>query len=260
MEKSVKAEKQDIYERNEKKLRYIKNDYIERKAGELARAIDPKWNVAGESVGIGKAIEYFEERRALKFIYVNLKKEFPREDILGYYNVYQHIVKIEKELYEATDPIKIRRGFFTMAHEIGHYILHGQRVRKEILQRDLFGKPIGGPREGIFMTRQETIERPYWNLKDVMERQANHFAACFLMPRNAIENEMRRMKINKPIIVPDVINSEKDVMEYIIGFVKKTGINDAFDVNISPMSYRLKELGWFKKDYGKEVREYERRK
>ena len=66
-----------------------------------------------------------------------------------------------------TDPIVRQR--FTIAHEIGHYILHDHNINEEVYFR-------------------KDISWPHDNVEKVMsEQEANWFAASLLMPREAIK-------------------------------------------------------------------------
>lgn len=248
MKKTDGSPERNIYERNEKKLRYIKNDYIERKAYTLARAIDSRWPREAKAVGIDRAIYYLEKWANLQFLPEDLKRKFPEINVAGLYDVCKNKIEIEKELYRATNAINIRMGFFTMAHEIGHFILHGQRVRKEIVQSELFGEEAHCKGEKMFLTLKDTIEEPFMDLRSTLDRQANYFAGCFLMPAEAIKKEMAKVGIMEVVIADDWVHDERSMIKYIMNFVKRTGINEKFDVNISPMAYRLKRLGWFKKE------------
>ena len=69
------------------------------------------------------------------------------------------------------------RQRFTIAHEIGHFILHESK--------DIFI-------EYREKTKDNTIE-----LKTNKEIEANHFSACLLMPREEIEKDVK--KINNQI-------------------------------------------------------------
>ncbi len=71
-----------------------------------------------------------------------------------------------KAITVATDSLEIMR--FTGAHEIGHWILHPN----EIIHRD---RPIN-----------TNYARKYHRPK--IEKEADYFAACFLMPRNLLIN------------------------------------------------------------------------
>lgn len=132
---------------------------------------------------------------------------------------------------------------FTGAHELGHYILHDD----EVMHRD---RPIvGGSLAQIKRTAKE------W--------QADHFAACFLMPEKlvfkAFEN---RFGSRKPFEFGDnaaywlrphdpesVFNSNIDEQAAILATAPRYGgvlfpkLCDEFRVSISAMAIRLIELG-----------------
>jgi len=67
------------------------------------------------------------------------------------------------------EKFKFETQRFTAAHEIGHLLLH-EGVKETLMHRDL---PISG------LTRVAT-SRPWY------EREADHFAACLLMPRKRL--------------------------------------------------------------------------
>lgn len=75
---------------------------------------------------------------------------------------------------------------FTAAHEIGHYLLHPQ-VGDRTLHREL---PMDGPRQS----------RP------PLEREADYFAACLLMPRKAVVAEFNaRFGTKHPLVLTDAV-------------------------------------------------------
>jgi Zn-dependent peptidase ImmA (M78 family) len=75
---------------------------------------------------------------------------------------------------------------FTAGHEIGHYILH-PHVGNRTLHREL---PIGGLRG----------KRP------PLEREADYFSACLLMPRGAIEKEFdARFGSKHPLVLTETV-------------------------------------------------------
>ena len=100
---------------------------------------------------------------------------------------------------------------FTIAHELGHFILHSKNTplfidkKKKILFRD------------INSSTGEVL----------IEREANAFAAALLMPKALIENEVDSMLAN-----------EEDTIQYLA---------DKFSVSTQAMSFRLSNLGY---DFG----------
>ncbi len=102
-----------------------------------------------------------------------------------------------------------RRKRFTMAHELGHILLH----EDQSLSVDV--KPITFLRDDVASTGQE------WR-----EIEANFFAASILMPRSLVQSELR--KLQKKII------DEDDLIEAL---AKK------FDVSPQAMGIRLGAIG-----------------
>jgi len=75
---------------------------------------------------------------------------------------------------------------YTGAHEIGHYILH-PHIGDRAVHRD---RPTDG---GNFNKPQ-------------IEREADYFAACLLMPRRAVENEFEaRFGTKKPLALTETV-------------------------------------------------------
>jgi Zn-dependent peptidase ImmA (M78 family) len=75
---------------------------------------------------------------------------------------------------------------FTAGHEIGHYILH-PHVGDRTLHREL---PVEGPRSN----------RP------PLEREADYFSACLLMPRKAVVTEFNaRFGAKHPLVLTDTV-------------------------------------------------------
>ena len=103
------------------------------------------------------------------------------------------------------------RTRFTIAHELGHYILHSYKTplfidkKNKVLFRD---------------NNSSTGEI-------LMEREANAFAAALLMPKNLIRKE-----------VDNKLADVDDIIQYLA---------DKFQVSSQAMSFRLSNLGY---DFG----------
>lgn len=102
---------------------------------------------------------------------------------------------------------KVRQRF-TMAHELGHFMLH---------------------KDGeLFVDKGfKTMYRPSSNTPSDQwqEWEANEFAACLLMPQNLLEEEFKKLEVDY----------EDD------SWIKK--LADDFQVSLSAMSIRLSRLG-----------------
>ncbi len=107
------------------------------------------------------------------------------------------------------------RRRFTLAHEIGHFCLHTDKVKTG------------------FKDNQKTMSRSesYWDIK---ESEANSFAAQLLMPKNLIIEEARA------IIATYRQNNQSAGMP-TEDFIRKMAYR--FSVSALAMEYRLKNLG-----------------
>lgn len=107
------------------------------------------------------------------------------------------------------------RKRFTIAHELGHFVLNHQRV----------GAFVDTPSEyfTILYRDQKSSTGEFWQ-----EREANAFAAALLMPRKALLEEMKKIWENDSIL-----RSEEDVVEIL---ARK------FEVSTQAMAFRLTNL------------------
>ena len=137
---------------------------------------------------------------------VKLEKVEVDDDVSGLF-----VMKKNKPyiLYNALQ--STNRTRFTIAHELGHYILHSYKTplfidkTSKVLYRD---------------NNSSTGEI-------LMEREANAFAAALLMPKSLIRNELDKK-----------ISDVDDVIQYLA---------DKFQVSSQAMSFRLSNLGY---DFG----------
>ena len=105
------------------------------------------------------------------------------------------------------------RQRFTMAHELGHYVLHrnkGIHIDKKSFSRNALSQ------SGL----------------DLIEVQANQFAAELLMPRELIEKDL----IGKE----DLIDLEEDIICKLAKRLK---------VSTAAMSIRLQSLGYLQQEF-----------
>lgn len=135
-------------------------------------------------------------------------------------------------------PVVVRR--FTGAHEVGHWLIHPQAV----MHRD---RPAEGGR-GITPRSRE-------------EREADYFAACFLIPERRVLAAYRRrfgtppLRVNEEVAFalspddPDAVYAASP--EQLAGMLAAfkhhrlfpLSLAEEFRVSVSAMAYRLLELG-----------------
>ena len=110
----------------------------------------------------------------LDFFDVGLLPAQKQDNVLGYIDFMSNIVAVHDSLFESEN---IGRFNFTLAHEIGHYVLH----------KDAFMANINHPncldlRKEYLMTKQKGLK----SKKPVVEWQADCFASCLLMPKKLV--------------------------------------------------------------------------
>lgn len=110
----------------------------------------------------------------------------------------------------------LERKRFTLAHELGHYILHIAPTNKLNDEID---------DEKIVYNRDDN-----W---DKIEMQANNFSAQLLMPSNLVSEEAEKI-----IIEYKKTNNERIPKDIIIEKLAKK-----FEVSLSAMEFRLSSLG-----------------
>lgn len=135
----------------------------------------------------------------------------------------------------------IGRRRFSLAHELGHFFLHYQALREQISS---FGE-----------TEQSLDGRADDEEFRWLERQANHFASCLLMPEEVVrtlfwqyaDNKVRQMGF----IYVDDQPCNLNAFHEIVGPMAKE-----MTVSLLAMKYRLKYLGMLKEEHrAKRVRE-----
>ncbi|MCZ6802558.1 MAG: ImmA/IrrE family metallo-endopeptidase [Proteobacteria bacterium] len=153
---------------------------------------------------------------------------------------------IKKILISRRFNLAIRR--FTGAHEIGHWLLHSGKIK----HRD---KPIGGLDNRI-------TKRPF------EEREADYFAACFLMPRKLIKEHFENTFLTKaPLVFDDttafwlcpsdpdsLLRANIDSLDRALSIASAesfggrhiNSLANQFRVSATSMAIRIQELGLIK--------------
>ena len=111
--------------------------------------------------------------------------KFPTPDIVGAYD------RETKTIYIA-EGTPFQRLTFTIAHELGHYILHGSTKTREIYYRTNY----------LDLDKQNGDE----------ETHANWFAASLLMPEELVKKEWENNK--DPIKLADIFGVSKTAMMF----------------------------------------------
>lgn len=124
----------------------------------------------------------------------------------------------------------VGRKNFTIAHELGHYFLKHQL------------------KENYNYCSIKDIREEGYNINNIIEREANYFASCFLMPEemlkkefNAIYSRVMKVKVKDLLIVSN--NSYKTWIAIRDSLIKRFGVSEA------ALRYRLQKLNLAKFEF-----------
>ena len=163
-------------------------NYIEKKTEELLKAND-LYNVP---VAVNKLA---------KKIGIKIKAKDFDDDVSGIF-----VMKDDKPFIAYNSNQGLNRRRFTIAHELGHFILHSRN-------KPLF---VDKKKEVMFRNSESSTG------EHMKEREANAFAAAILMPKRLIEQEIEN-------------SDDADIIE---------GLARKFKVSTQAMSFRLSNLGY----------------
>jgi Zn-dependent peptidase ImmA (M78 family) len=188
---------------------------------------------------------------------LSLPKEIPVIDILNYFKKYYDL-KIKRANLGYHDNNRLRGSTifstqtiyidkwlssieaktllrFTIAHELGHWILHAI-------------KPIYVPEQEQNMNRIDDYETDFWGRKilsstrDWIEHQANYFAGSLLLPEltfiNAVTYKQKDMGVSRNIGIIYLDNQKGNIRDYkiIIEHIKHI-----YNVSARAVEIRLKQ-------------------
>lgn len=145
----------------------------------------------------------FNVKKLAKLLKINLKEEVLSDDVSGFFVMTDSGSTITYNKRNGTE-----RKRFTIAHELGHFILHSKE------------QPIFIDKTPSVMFRNNSSSTG----EDFKEREANAFAASLLMPKRLIEDEISK--------------APNDFDKAISYLAKK------FEVSQQAMSFRLSNLGY----------------
>ena len=221
------------------------NDDIEKRARELQIQIwEERKNLWPEKQP--KLLAMLDPEIAAKVLGI----DFDKYEELGRFGDGQSRYEVAGMIDRQSRKIAVSRRFtleivrFTGAHEIGHWLLHDD----EIMHRD---RPINGLEYGKPRPRKE--------------READHFAACFLMPRKVVKDEFESTFGASPLCFDDNVAfrlcpSDPDSLlrpydgsmeralvvanaEHYGGRGHFNSLAKRFGVSTKSMAIRIKELG-----------------
>lgn len=205
---------------------YLTVEEIESKAQEVLTVTNRKVALSN----VDRAVTFLKGE--YRFDFVGLP-----ENTLGYLNCATKIITISSD-------ISIERRNFTIAHEIGHILLHQELIEEYI---------------GRFCESEGTIEptiKPSDKMIAKLEWQANMFASFILLPCIPFVNRVNRYfkdrSITKGYLFIDYQRCNRADSDYVIGHLSQD-----FSVSKEVVKIRMQNLGLLEygSDTPKRVRE-----
>ena len=158
---------------------WLSKETISRKATEL---IDGFQALAKYEVKPPIPVEDIIERYlGLSLLYNDLTKVFGRE-VLGAVYAESRAICINERLFESSSEGRL---VFTIAHEVGHWVLHRQYATEQ----------------STAGTKSSEIVCKPGNAKEPIEWQADYFSSCLLMPEKEIREAFEKVCAPEPLIV-----------------------------------------------------------
>jgi hypothetical protein len=223
---------------------YLPKSRIEAAAMQLLGRYGQKFGeITAPPVPIDEIIECHLD---LTFDFDDLVTQFGSSDVLGASWLDDKRVVIDQSLDPDTYPNKEGRYRFTVAHEIGHWILHAPKILAEKAQPSLFGDTNDDP--SIVCRSSQSKEPAEW--------QADCFAGHLLMPTEFVTAAWKKLMGNHaPENVADEIQQLREA--YSMGEDEHDPSCDAakamaelFNVSAQAMQIRLLDIGLLKTKHG----------
>jgi len=174
--------------------------------GEAGAVLQRYQQVSGKTVTLPIPVQSIAEE---VFGYLVIRRSLTCPSLV---HVGEHVIEVN-----VSDPLVRQR--FSIAHEIGHIVLHSRDA-------DLLGPPT----PGLF----GDISRPHItraDSKDWWETQANRFAEALLIPLASLREQLARLKLATQ---SSYLAPEKRLKAII------PALSEIFDTSVEAMRYRLK--------------------
>jgi len=228
---------------------HLHENVIEQEADlALARAAARFEDDGSLATPIDAVVEFSEQ---LEWKFSDLQREFDCPDVHGAIWIERRAIAVDFDLDPTRRFLAEGRFRFTLAHELGHWILHRGLFLAQRSQQALY---TGAPESPSFICRRSESKR-------AEEWQADRFAACILMPRTKVQRIWRERHGDDAVYLRDLEARRDEILAQgrsLPGAPLEDEANVLFrhvarplaeGFNVSPpaMSRRLEELGFFRR-------------
>lgn len=177
--------------------------------------------------------DYLCEHEGLVFVDDEILASGAQHDVLGRIDVLAGRISVCASL-KVSDP---RRFRFTVAHELGHWVLHRPLVLTDRAHPDLF------PNGTVFVSTRASQSARVQG-KPPEEWQADYFASHLLLPRRVLRREYTRRLGATPSVRPDGMTLEEYARQVArTRFAEHAPLADAFGTSLQATAIALEELG-----------------
>jgi len=214
------------------KIKRLEPEEIEAEALNLLREYSEK--VESISAPPVPVTEIFDSYLNFSMRFQDLRTKYGNDKILAEIYILSKKVVVDQSLDPEVHPDKEGRFNFTLAHEIGHWVLHRHDVIAVADTPDMFG-----------MIPAPAICRDF--SREPHEWQADNFAAALLMPKTFVEAIWNKYYPDGPMNVYKEVQEKRE--KYHIPASDPSPICDAvrrlapeFHVSMQALQKRLRDL------------------
>jgi len=197
----------------------LSKEQIEAIALNCMSYIDESMTISPQVVPLKPILEGLKKSTGLTWELLPINFD-TKEMIYGLCDIKNYYIYIEKDLEHNSSML-----LFTLAHEIGHFVLHRHRKIKLDAQHHMFTDTSSQ------LQMKETLHKPF----DWLEWQANYFAASLLMPRQLFTNAVE-VYLEKATISFDELSNPTFFHELLIY------LNYTFGTSKTATTIRFNEL------------------
>jgi Zn-dependent peptidase ImmA (M78 family) len=157
----------------------LSGEAIEQRAEHFIRQFDETCLHEPQPTPLGTICTVLKERFGVPFeLGVPLGRSARGLKVLGQYHFPSRTISVDETLVDG-DP----RFLFTLAHEIGHLVLH-RKIPLDVI-RKIRGEHSRDTKHDLSMDRQADLSSADW-----LEWQANRFAGAILLPRATVSSAL----------------------------------------------------------------------
>lgn len=209
------------------RIENLSKKHIEKFSQNILNSIDPLIVSGQQKLEVSDFIGHIKETYKIEIENDPTINAFFASDIKGYCNPKKRIIYLNETIVETDSHL------FTIAHEFGHILLH--------TDTGLNQKDYDEMENSKF--NPDTDKRELTNGKNWIEWQANQFAACLLMPSDAVLLRLIMWQLSNGISKPGKVFLDNQPCNKADYTNMITTLSQFFNISKAMMKYRMENLG-----------------